>query len=157
MRRRRHGVRSRRRGHCPSVGSSIRWLELRALFFRRCRSVTRSIDREDHVQTARIMGNRHHHKKQRARVRAIMAETGESYQRALVRVLREQQAQARHLPGDIDLLSVDYFGRRVTLATFQLLGRLSCVVVPSSMPHLGSPSSSQRSPLSALGARRCVN
>src|SRR6478736_1682750 len=103
------------------------------------------------------MGNQHHHKKQRARVRAIMAETGESYQRALARALRERQASPRHLPGDIDLLSVDYFGRRVTLATFQLLGRLSCVVVPSSKPRVGSLTSSQRSPLSALGARQRLN
>lgn len=61
-----------------------------------------------------------------------MAETGESYQQALARWHSRTQASMTRAPREVDLLCVDYFGARVTLATFQILGRLSCVVVPSS-------------------------
>jgi hypothetical protein len=101
------------------------------------------------------MGNRHHHKKQRARVRAVMAETGESYQRALSRVRAEEATPSRE-PFDVDLLCVDYFGARVTLATFRILERLSCVVLPSS--PLPRPNSwLPMSPLFALGGRQTVH
>ena len=64
----------------------------------------------------------------------------------------------RHLPGDVDLLSLDYFGTEITLATFQILERLSCVVVPSSLFRASSESSrSPNSPLWALGGLRLVH
>lgn len=90
------------------------------------------------------MGNRHHHKKLRAEVRARMARTGESYQQALTRIRDErvQREQAR----DVDLVSIAYFGVPVTLATFEIAGRLACVVVSSR--HLAGPF--PRSPLAGL-------
>ncbi|MBX3226845.1 MAG: hypothetical protein KIT84_38495 [Labilithrix sp.] len=71
------------------------------------------------------MGNRRHHKKLRAEVRARMARTGESYQQALARVLEGRTA------GAVDLLRIEYFGAPATLATFEVAGRLACVVVSS--------------------------
>lgn len=102
------------------------------------------------------MGNRHHHKKQRARVRAVMAESGESYQQALARLRAGGQESTRAAAHGVDLLCVDYFGARVTLATFQLLESLSCVVVPSSRTS-GVPGVSQQSPLLALAGPRIVH
>ena len=87
-----------------------------------------------------------------------MAETGESYQQALARLRTQQQESPLHLPRDIDLLCIDYFGAELTLATFQILERLSCVVVPSSrLAQASSASASQRSPLLALGGWRIVH
>ncbi|HEX2670748.1 MAG TPA: hypothetical protein VHM25_07750 [Polyangiaceae bacterium] len=102
------------------------------------------------------MANRHHHKKQRARVRASMAETGESYQQALTRIRTQKQERAHHLPSHIDLLCIDYFGTELTLATFQILERLACVVVPSSR-LCRSASPGPRSPLLALDGQRIVH
>ena len=74
------------------------------------------------------MGNRHHHKKLRAEVRARMARTGEGYQQALARILHERAART----GDaVDLLGIEYFGVPATLATFEIGGRLACLVVSS--------------------------
>jgi hypothetical protein len=99
------------------------------------------------------MGNRKHHKKLRAEARATMAATGESYQTVLLRLrarARNRPATQTHPP---DLLSVAYFGLPVTLATFEILGDLSCVVL--SEPHLGQPF--PRNPLLALGRRRSMS
>ena len=87
-----------------------------------------------------------------------MAKTGESYQQALAR-LRAQPPEAP-LPSarNIDLLRVDYFGTELTLATFQILERLSCVVVPSSrLARASSASASVLSPLLALSGQRIVH
>lgn len=84
-----------------------------------------------------------------------MAETGASYQQALARLRNQKRESTKHAPPDVDLLCVDYFGTRVTLATFQILERFACVVVPSSRQRPAA-SASQRSPFSALSARRSV-
>jgi hypothetical protein len=86
------------------------------------------------------MGNRRHHKKLRAEARARMARTGESYQQALDRIRGARGT-------NVALLRIDLFGVPATLATFEILGRIACVVV-----H-GHP----RSPLIALGARHVVH
>jgi hypothetical protein len=100
------------------------------------------------------MGNRHHHKKQRARVRAVMAETGESYQQALARLRSDERSSSR-AAGDVDLVCVDYFGTRITLATFQILESVSCVVLPSGpFPRL---SAFPKNPLFALAGRQTVH
>jgi hypothetical protein len=98
------------------------------------------------------MGNRHHNKKLRAAVRATMARTGESYQTVLGR-LRRQDRQAVARASDVDLIPIDYFGIRVTMATFELLGELSCVVTPGSLPSGPFP----RSPLFGLAPPRSLS
>lgn len=95
------------------------------------------------------MGNRHHNKKLRAAVRATMASTGESYQTVLSR-LRSQQRQVVARAGDVDLIPIDYFGIPLTIATFQVLGDLSCVVTAGSLSLGPFP----RSPLFALARQR---
>lgn len=89
------------------------------------------------------MGNRHHHKKLRAEVRARMARTGEGYQRALARILSEQSARAASA---VDLLHIEYFGVPAALATFDVAGRLACVVVSSQHGRRPFP----RTPIFAL-------
>lgn len=79
------------------------------------------------------MGNRHHHKKMRAEVRATMAATGEGYQQALSRLRSKRQLAARPSP-DTDLIAIEYFGIPLTLATFEILGDLSCLVMSGSRP-----------------------
>jgi len=74
-----------------------------------------------------------------------MAETGESYQKALSR-LRAKSVAASVGVGEVDLLNVDVFGVRVTIATFELLQTVSCVA----MPH-------GKSPLFALARPRVVH
>ena len=83
-----------------------------------------------------------------------MAATGESYQRALCR-LRAEQAWPSREKRHVDLLRVEYFGAKVTLATFEILDTVSCVVMPSS----ALPSPLSKSPLLALlpRARRTVH
>lgn len=101
------------------------------------------------------MGNRHHHKKLRAEARARMARTGESYQQALTR-LRDERERATHAPArDVDLVAIAYFGAPATLATFEIAGRLACVVVSSR--HLAGPF--PRNPLVGLArhAHRTVH
>jgi hypothetical protein len=75
------------------------------------------------------MANRHAHKKQRTQVRARMASTGESYQKALAHILaqRVQSSSAQ-----TDLVPFSYFGIPVTLATIQMHGMTVAVLVPSS-------------------------
>jgi hypothetical protein len=93
------------------------------------------------------MGNRHHHKKLRAEVRARMASTGESYQTALARIQARRSASAVRSP--MDLVSVEYFGVTATLATYEIAGRLACVIVSS--PHHRGPFPAN--PLVALASR----
>ena len=89
-----------------------------------------------------------------------MAKTGESYQQALARLRAQPPEAPLHAARDIDLLCIDYFGTELTLATFQILERLSCVVVPSSRLARASSASasvSQRSPFLALSGQRIVH
>ena len=95
------------------------------------------------------MGNRHHNKKLRAAVRATMAGTGESYQTVLSR-LRSQQRPTVAGVHEVDLIPIDYFGIPLTIATFQILGDLSCVVTPGSLSSGPFP----RNPLFALARQR---
>jgi hypothetical protein len=97
------------------------------------------------------MGNRHHNKKLRAQVRARMAQTGERYQQALSRLAVQRGTNLQ--VHDVDLLHVDYFGEPLTVATFQMLDRVSCVVLPSR--HLSC--SLPKAPILALGLRRSVH
>ena len=98
------------------------------------------------------MGNRHHHKRMRADVRAAMAVTGESYQQALSR-LRAARRRAAAPPRDIDLITIDYFGIPLTLATFEILGDLSCVAMSGGR----FPQPFPKSPLLALARRRSLS
>jgi hypothetical protein len=89
------------------------------------------------------MGNRHHNKKLRAAVRARMARTGEGYQRALARELEERASGAPI--ARVDLVPIVFFSAPAALATYELFGRLSCVLV-SSRHH---PAPFPRNPLVA--------
>jgi hypothetical protein len=114
-----------------------------------------SIERSHrHLRGSRTtpMGNRHHDKKLRAEVRAAMAATGERYQQALTRLRRERRV-APLPPRDIDLIPIAYFGIPLTLATFEILGDLSCLVVSGSRLPRPFP----KSPLFALARRRSMN
>jgi hypothetical protein len=93
------------------------------------------------------MGNRHHHKKLREQVRARMARTGESYQKALARIHAERASLVRR--DTVDLVPVQYFGVVATLATYELAGRLACIVVSSSQHQGPFPAN----PLIALATR----
>ena len=109
------------------------------------------------------MGNRHANKQLRRAVRARMALTGESYQQAHASLrLRPPTRQAPAAPrptaprptaGDVDLLSIRYFGVPSVLATFEIAGRLSVLVL--SNPFLSGPL--PLNPLLALGSRRSVH
>jgi hypothetical protein len=100
------------------------------------------------------MGNRSHHKKMRIEARAIMARTGESYQRVLAR-LRSRGAERGPLTqaGPVDLVSARYFGLPITLATFEILGALSCVALSARHSIRPFPDN----PLLALSTRRSLN
>lgn len=95
------------------------------------------------------MGNRHRNKKLRAAVRAAMVQTGESYQKTLSR-LRPARPLATTPADGADLIAIEYFGLPLTLATFEILGNLSCVV--TSARHLPLPF--PKSPLFALARQR---
>lgn len=83
------------------------------------------------------MANRHSHKKLRAEIRALMTETGESYQAARQRILvRTVGKQTR-----VDLVPFRYFGVPMTLATTE--GR----VVHSVAVLRSTPTSSRAYPL----------
>ena len=77
-----------------------------------------------------------------------MAVTGESYQQALSRLLdaRRRAASTR----DVDLIPIEYFGIPVTLATFEILGDLSCVAISGGRFPLPVP----KCPLFGLARRR---
>jgi hypothetical protein len=98
------------------------------------------------------MGNRHHHKRMRAEVRAAMAATGESYQQALSR-LRNARRKAAAPTRDVDLIRIQYFGIPVTLATFEILDDLACVALSGGQ----FPRPAPKSPLFALARRRSLS
>jgi len=100
------------------------------------------------------MGNRNHHKKLRAEARAMMQQTGESYQRVLSRLRSRKHHRLAPAPAArVELVTGAYFGLPVTLATFEILGEVSCVVM--SAHHLRYPYPS--SPLFGLPRRRTSN
>jgi hypothetical protein len=103
------------------------------------------------------MGNRHSNKKLTRAVRARMATTGESYQKALSWLLESAPTQAarRDATGnDVDLLSIRYFGVPAAVATIEIAGRLAVLVLSS--PHRPAPFFPYN-PLVALGAPRAVH
>jgi hypothetical protein len=77
-----------------------------------------------------------------------MAVTGESYQQALSRLL-DARRRAAASTRDVDLIPIEYFGIPVTLATFEILGDLSCVALSGGRFPLPVP----KSPLFALARR----
>jgi hypothetical protein len=104
------------------------------------------------------MGNRHGNKKLRLAVRARMARTGESYQRALSSLLHLEvltQAPTRRVATDngVDLLPIRYFGAPAAIATFEIAGRLAVLVVSS--PHRPAPF--PQNPIVGLGPPRTVH
>ena len=102
------------------------------------------------------MGNRHRNKKLQRAVRARAAETGETYQQALSALQRlEAPASAPGRAPDkaVDLLGIRYFGVAAALATFEIAGRLSVLVV--STPHRPAPFPTN--PMFALGLERTVH
>jgi hypothetical protein len=104
------------------------------------------------------MGNRHGNKKLRLAVRARMARTGESYQKALSSLLHlevpTQTSAGRGATDDgIDLLPIRYFGAPAAIATFEIAGRLAVLVV--SNPHRPAPF--PQNPIVALGPPRTVH
>lgn len=80
-----------------------------------------------------------------------MAVTGESYQQALSR-LRDARRRAASTR-DVDLIPIEYFGIPLTLATFEMLGDLSCVALSGSRFPLPVP----KSPLFAIARRRSLS
>lgn len=104
------------------------------------------------------MGNRHGNKKLRLAVRARMARTGESYQKALSSLLHlDAAAHESKLQGatddGVDLLPIRYFGAPAAIATFEIAGRLAVLVVSSSHRRAPFP----QTPLVALGLPRAVH
>lgn len=75
------------------------------------------------------MANRHSHKKLRAEIRARMAATGETYQKAHWQILGARAKTPN--AGSADLVPITYFGVPATLATFEALGRLFVMLVSS--------------------------
>jgi len=106
------------------------------------------------------MGNRHGNKQLWRAARARMAETGESYQQARASLLaapeaaRCVRATARATDVGADLTPVRYFGVALALATFQIAGKLSVMVLAG--PHGQGPF--PLTPLHGLGsAARAVH
>lgn len=104
------------------------------------------------------MGNRHGNKKLRLAVRARMATTGESYQKALSSLRHldvPERASVRWGATDsgVDLLPIRYFGAPAAIATFEIVGRLAVLVVSS--PHRPAPF--PQNPIAALGPPRAVH
>lgn len=104
------------------------------------------------------MGNRHGNKKLRLAVRARMARTGESYQKALCSLRHPgapEQTSARWGATDsgVDLLPIRYFGAPAAIATFEIAGRLAVLVVGSQ--HRPAPF--PQNPIASLGPPRAVH
>jgi hypothetical protein len=81
-----------------------------------------------------------------------MAATGESYQQAWSR-LRSARPRDAAPTRDVDLIPIEYFGIPLTLATFEILGDLSCIAVSGSR----APQPFPKSPLFALARQRGVS
>jgi hypothetical protein len=75
------------------------------------------------------MANRHTHKKLRAEIRARMAQTGESYQRARARILAPRVSA---VGPQTDLVAFSCFGIPATLATIEMHGMAVALLLPSS-------------------------
>jgi hypothetical protein len=105
------------------------------------------------------MGNRHGNKQLRRAVQARMAKTGECHQqaRSSLLALREAARLARSEPEatgiDADLMPIRYFGLPLALATFQIGGRLSVLVLSGPQGRGPFPVN----PLLALGSGRAVH
>jgi hypothetical protein len=105
------------------------------------------------------MGNRHGHKQLRIAIRARMSQTGESFQQARAQILKQRGHLAKPWPTPevslihADLLPIRYFGAPAALATFEIAGRLSVLVISSSSGLGPFP----RNPLIALGPPRLVH
>jgi hypothetical protein len=104
------------------------------------------------------MGNRHGNKKLQLAVRARMARTGESYQKALsslrhLDVPAQTSMQWEATDNGVDLLPIRYFGAPAAIATFEIAGRLAVLVV--SCPHRPAPF--PKNPLVALGPPPAVH
>jgi hypothetical protein len=105
------------------------------------------------------MANRHANKKLRIAVRARMATTGESYQKALAQVCHLHEAtgpapaSTDATDRGVDLVSIRYFGVPAALATIPIAGRLAVLVV-SSAHHRGP---FPNNPMVALGSTRTVH
>lgn len=76
------------------------------------------------------MANRHANKRLRAAVRARMASSGESYQRAHAHLLRKRSAATR----GVDLLTCRWFGIPITLATIDVGLGMSVVGIAAGGP-----------------------
>ena len=105
------------------------------------------------------MANRHANKKLGIAVRARMATTGESYQRALAQV-RHLHAATGHptartdaIDRGVDLVSIRYFGVPAALATIPIAGRLAVLVVSSAHHRCPFP----KNPMVALGSPRMIH
>lgn len=81
-----------------------------------------------------------------------MARTGEGYQQTLSQLRRERSAMSA-APFGADLIAVDYFGLPLTLASLQILGDWSCIVL------LGAHSTGPfpNTPLFALARQRFLS
>lgn len=105
------------------------------------------------------MGNRHGNKQLQRAARSRMASTGESYQQALASLLAGREpARLTRLGSQItdigtDLLPIDYFGLQLALATFEVAGRLSVLVLSGPRGRGPFP----LNPLLALGTSRVVH
>ena len=105
------------------------------------------------------MANRHGHKQLQRAARARMAETGESYQRARAAVLmldkraRPPRARSEATAIGVDLLPIRYFGLQAALATFEIAGRLSVLVLSGAQGRGAFP----LNPLIALGPPRAIH
>ncbi|MBK6463126.1 MAG: hypothetical protein IPF92_19285 [Myxococcales bacterium] len=91
-------------------------------------------------------------------VRARMARTGESYQKALsslhhVEAPTQSSTCSEATDSGVDLLPIRYFGAPATVATFEIAGRLAVLVVSSS--HRAAPF--PQNPIVALGPPRTVH
>ena len=88
------------------------------------------------------MGNRHGNKKLRAKVRARMGKTGESYQKALSAILASRATDATDattMSSTVDLVRAHYFGTPISLGTFEIADRLACVVLSTSQLFPAGP------------------
>lgn len=99
------------------------------------------------------MGSRHGNKKLRNAVKARMAATGETYQRARTRILEGVAPNASGAARRVDLISISYWGRAATLATFEIAGRLAAVLVAGTSSSGPFP----RSPVLGLSASGLVH
>jgi hypothetical protein len=104
------------------------------------------------------MGNRHGNKKLRLAVRARMAKTGESYQKALSSLVHldvptPTSTRPERTGSGVDLLTIRYFGVPAAIATFEIAGRIAVVVVSS--PHRPPPF--PQNPMLALGPSRAIH